>query len=238
MICLPFLFVLMLYPIIYIFLLRKFTPESKIGMVKKFLVSNKLLSLIILLMLIPNVVYGTFEQTYIRTAITLVAIVLTFFSEEHFMIRLIAVLMHIIVVILLEYFYWRELTMQVGCWGQGSCSGRTDFENLKVLGTIGINDGLLLNNAYISFTWAACLYARSIVAIAVHYYTILNIMVQCVWIGFFTNIKIERKMQVITDRPDEDIVSIFTTFKHSTIDRIYEKLKAKRGTTDGSKTCC
>jgi hypothetical protein len=106
------------------------------------------------------------------------------------------------------------------------------------LGTLGINDGLLLNNAYISFAWAAGLYARGIIAIALHYYAILNIMVQCVWIGFFTNIKIERKLEVIKSRPDEDIVSIFTTFKQSSFFRMYEKLQEKKGSGQGPKSCC
>lgn len=120
----------------------------------------------------------------------------------------------------------------------GSCNGHTDFENLTFLGTLGINDGLLLNNAYISFAWAAGLYARGIIAIALHYYAILNIMVQCVWIGFFTNIKIERKLEVIRSRPDEDIVSIFTTFKQSSFFRMYEKLQEKKGSGLGPKSCC
>jgi hypothetical protein len=119
-----------------------------------------------------------------------------------------------------------------------SCAGRTDFENLKPLGSMGLNDGLLLTNAYISFSWAAGLYARGIVSIALHYFAILNIMVQCVWVGFFTNIKIERKLEIIKERPDEDIVSIFTTFKSSNFFKIYEKLKDKKGGSPGSKTCC
>lgn len=104
---------------------------------------------------------------------------------------------------------------------------------------MGLNDGLLLNeSAFISFAWAASLYARSIVVIALHYFAILNIMVQCVWVGFFTNIKIERKLEVIKHRPDEDIVSIFTTFKQSSFFRMYEKLQEKKGKNHGNKTCC
>mmetsp|Transcript_25191 Transcript_25191/g.27927 ORF Transcript_25191/g.27927 Transcript_25191/m.27927 type:complete len:252 (+) Transcript_25191:50-805(+) len=236
MICLPFLFALMIYPLIYIFLIRRYSP-TKLAMVKKFQVGNKVIAALIVLLLIPPLLYGSFEQTYLRTAITLVAIVLTFFSEEHFFIRLVGVFMHIIVVNLLEYFYWKELTMQVGCWGQGSCAGRTDFENLKLLGTLGINNGLLLQGAHMSFSWAAGLYARGIFAIIIHYIAILNIMTQCVWVGFFTNIKVERKMEIITTRPDEDIVSIFTTFKQSSFFSVYQKYK-KRGGENDSKTCC
>lgn len=103
---------------------------------------------------------------------------------------------------------------------------------------MGLNDGLLLNNAYISLAWASGLYARAIISIALHYFAILNVMVQCVWIGFFTNIKIERKLEIIKERPDEDIVSIFTTFKSSNFFRVYEKLKEKKGGSPGSKTCC
>jgi hypothetical protein len=67
-----------------------------------------------------------------------------------------------------------------------------------------------------SSSWSYALYARSIITIALHYFAILNILVQCVWVGFFTNIKIERKLEIIKHRPDEDIVSIFTTFKAGT----------------------
>lgn len=125
--------------------------------------------------------------------------------------------------------------MQVGCRGQGkrlswslfsrfkilliwpisleSCGNSTDFGNLKFIGNIGIGNGYILNGDEMSTAWAYGLYARGILAIAVHYFTILNIFAQCIWIGFFTNLKIERKMEVIKERPDEDIVSIFTTFK-------------------------
>jgi len=50
---------------------------------------NKLFAVLIVGLLIPPIIYGAFEQTYLRIAITLVAIVLTFFSEEHFLIRLV-----------------------------------------------------------------------------------------------------------------------------------------------------
>mmetsp|Transcript_15213 Transcript_15213/g.15089 ORF Transcript_15213/g.15089 Transcript_15213/m.15089 type:complete len:227 (+) Transcript_15213:128-808(+) len=226
----------MFYPLVYTFLIRRYSP-STLAMVKKFQVGNKIIAILIVLLLIAPCIYGSFEQTYLRTAITLVAIVLTFFSEEHFMIRLVGAFMHMIVVILLEYFYWKELTMQVGCWGQGSCSGKTDFENLSFLGTLGINNGLLLYDTYMSFDWAAGLYARSIIAIAMHYFAILNLMVQCVWIGFFTNIKIERKLEIIKSRPDEDVVSVFTTFKQSSFFKIYMDMK-RGGTHKGTKTCC
>eukprot|EP00345_Euplotes_harpa_P004049 CAMPEP_0168330136 /NCGR_PEP_ID=MMETSP0213-20121227/7533_1 /TAXON_ID=151035 /ORGANISM="Euplotes harpa, Strain FSP1.4" /LENGTH=192 /DNA_ID=CAMNT_0008333613 /DNA_START=41 /DNA_END=619 /DNA_ORIENTATION=+ len=177
MIMLPFIFVLLFYPLVYIFLVRRNSP-TKLAMVRKFQVANKLIAALIILLLIPPMVYGTFLQTYLRIAITLVAVVLTFFSEEHFMIRLVGTFMHMIVIVILEYFYWKELTMQLGCRGQGSCSGKTDFQNLSFLGNIGIGNGLLLNVSYISFSWAAGLYARGIIAIALHYYAILNIMVQ------------------------------------------------------------
>ncbi len=55
--------------------------------------ANKIIALLVVLLLIPPLIYGSFEQTYLRTAITLVAIVLTFFSEEHFMIRLVVSLL-------------------------------------------------------------------------------------------------------------------------------------------------
>ena len=70
-----------------------------------------------------------------------------------------------------------------------------------------------------------------------HYFAIINIMVQCVWIGFFTNIKIERKLEIIRSRPDEDIVSIFTTFKQSSFFNVYMKYK-KKGGAKGPETCC
>ena len=120
---------------------------------------------------------------------------------------------------------------------RATCAGATDFQNLSPLKNIGIGNGLLLNNAYISFSWAAGLYARAIIVIALHYYAVLNILVQCVWIGFFSNIKIERKLEAIKDRPDEDIVSIFTTFKQSSFFRMYEKLKEKKNEDGKAKTC-
>jgi hypothetical protein len=52
-------------------------------------VANKIIAIMIIFLLLPPIVYGFFEQTYLRVAITLVAVMLTFFSEEHFMIRLI-----------------------------------------------------------------------------------------------------------------------------------------------------
>ena len=51
--------------------------------------SNKIIAALIILLIIPPVLYGSFIQTYIRVAITLCAIVLTFFSEEHYLVRLV-----------------------------------------------------------------------------------------------------------------------------------------------------
>jgi hypothetical protein len=117
-IMLPFIFVLLFYPLVYLLLVRRYSPTKK-AMVRKFQIMNKIFAMCILLLLILPVIYGSFEQVFVRVCITLAAIVLTFFSEEHFMIRLVGMLMHAVVLLLLEFFYWRELTMQVGCRGQG-----------------------------------------------------------------------------------------------------------------------
>jgi len=103
---------------------------------------------------------------------------------------------------------------------------------------IGIGNGYILNHNNMSFGWAAGLYARGIVALALHYFTIINIMAQCIWVGFFTNIKIERKLEIIKQRPDEDIVSIFTTFKQSNFFRVYKKYMELKGKDEKGKTCC
>lgn len=236
-IMLPFIFVLLFYPIVYLLLVRRYSPTKK-AMVRKFQIMNKVIAAAVVLLLLPPVIYGSFEQVFVRVCITLIAIVLTFFSEEHFMIRLVGMLFHALVLVLLEYFYWMELTMQVGCRGQGSCGTSTDFENLSFLGDMGIGDGYIVHNAKLSNTWAYALYARGFVAIALHYFTIINIMAQCIWVGFFTNIKIERKLEIIKERPDEDIVSIFTTFKQSNFFKMYHKYMAQKGKDEKGKTCC
>lgn len=154
------------------------------------------------------------------------------------MIRLVGMIFHGIVIVLLEYFYWKELTMQVGCRGQDSCGNSTDFNNMKPLKTIGIGTGYVINGNNMSTVWANALYARTILALALHYFTIINIMAQCIWVGFFSNIKIERTIENIKERPDEDIVSIFTTFKQSNFFRMYKKYLLLKGKDEKGKTCC
>ena len=117
-IILPFLFVWIIYPVIYLLLVRRFSPTKR-SMIVKFQAMNKIIAVCIVALLLPPVIYGSFEQVFIRVAITLIAVVLTFFSAQHFMIRLVGMLFNAIVIVLLEYFYWKELTMQVGCRGQG-----------------------------------------------------------------------------------------------------------------------
>ena len=120
----------------------------------------------------------------------------------------------------------------------GSCGNKTDFHNLKPLGDMGIGTGYLLNGKYMSWAWAVGLYSRGIIALALHYFTIINMMAQCVWVGFFTNIKVERKIETIKERPDEDIVSIFTTFKQSNFFRMYKRYLQQKGNDEKGKTCC
>jgi hypothetical protein len=103
---------------------------------------------------------------------------------------------------------------------------------------MGIGTGYLINDANLSDSMAYGLYARGIFAMALNYFTIINIMAQCVWVGFFTNIKIERKLEIIKERPDEDIVSIFTTFKQSNFFKMYHKYMQRKGKDEKGKTCC
>ena len=50
-------------------------------------------------------------------------------------------------------------------------------------------------------------------AMFVYYFAFLNVIAQCHWTGFFMNKKlVPHKIEFIKERPDEDVVSIFSTF--------------------------
>lgn len=49
---------------------------------------NKIMAVTIAALLIPPVVYASFDQAFVRVVVTIFAIAFTFFSEENFFFRL------------------------------------------------------------------------------------------------------------------------------------------------------
>ena len=78
---------------------------------------SKLLSILtFLLTIIPIVVFGRFDNEFLRLNIIFSSLIFTYFANEHYIIRLLAMSLHVIVLLGLDYLYMREYIMQLACY--------------------------------------------------------------------------------------------------------------------------
>ena len=84
---------------------------------------------------------------------------------------------------------------------------------------MGINDGLILVDGQISFDWMVINFWRAFIVTTINYVSILAIIQLSRVLGFFSNVEIERKMEDILLRPQDDNVDIFSQIKQP----IYQK---------------
>ncbi len=114
---------------------------------------------------------------------------------------------------LIVYFPFRELLYQVGCFGKGLCDGEASFGQTEPLSYLLISSGTILEGNRITEAWVWVLFLRSMLVMFFHFWCFLLVMAFAHWTGFCTNVKLTRKLDYIRERPDEDVVSIFSTFK-------------------------
>ena len=82
---------------------------------------GKLVAVLILLLSIPSLIYGTFSSEFVRFVLTLMAVAFTFFHRLSWILRWSSAFMCSLVLGLIEYILWRELIYQVGCFGKDLC---------------------------------------------------------------------------------------------------------------------
>lgn len=78
---------------------------------------------------------------------------------------------------------------------------------------MNINDGIILVYGEISYGWMLGNFWRAFVALTLHYVQILALMQMSRVLGWFVNNEIERKMEDIDDRPNDDNIDIFSKVK-------------------------
>ncbi len=73
---------------------------------------SKILSIMILIITItPVIIFGKFQNEFLRINIMFASIIFTYFGNEHYLIRLVAIIIHIVVILNLDYLYMREYIM-------------------------------------------------------------------------------------------------------------------------------
>ena len=136
-----------------------------------------------ILLTIPSVVYGSFANEYIRFSLMIATAAFTFFSAIHFFVRLIVSLvklkslpLNVLMILLIEYFLWRELMYQVGCYGKDKCDGEASFGQLAIHKALLISKGTILEKNRIALHWVWILWVRVMLTMFVHFSAFLNVL--------------------------------------------------------------
>jgi len=86
-------------------------------------VTSKVLAVATLLVTVtPVIVFGRFENEFLRLNIIFSALLFTYFGDEHWLIRSMAMAFHVFVALQLDYLYMREYIMQLACSTKGKRS--------------------------------------------------------------------------------------------------------------------
>jgi hypothetical protein len=94
------------------------------------------------------------------------------------------------------------------------CQGGSSFNQLRYLrDTLRINDGLVLNDGYISYSWLNILFWRTFIALFLHLLSILILQAMSLKLGFFKNEAIILQIEDITERPGEDAITAYAFIK-------------------------
>ena len=73
---------------------------------------SKILSILLLIVTItPVIVFWKFHNEFLRLNIMFASIIFTYFANEHYLIRLVAIIFHMVVILSLDYLYLREYIM-------------------------------------------------------------------------------------------------------------------------------
>ena len=124
--CLPFLLAILLFPCILIPVVRrvkgrKFTDfQSKLRAPKVLdFLTNLLRVNAFLLGIGSNVValvYGRFENEFIRVSIKAAVALFTFYADQHWVLRVGSLTLNFLSIVFMEYYYMRESLLQAACF--------------------------------------------------------------------------------------------------------------------------
>ena len=132
-----------------------------------------------LLGIVSNIVtlmYGRFENEFIRVCLVAMVQLFSFYADQHFVLRLGSLILNFMAMIFLEYYYLRESLMQAACYDRQLCKGGSSFNQLIPLQNWKINDGIILVHGEISYGWMLANFWRAFIALTLHYVQILAIM--------------------------------------------------------------
>jgi hypothetical protein len=68
---------------------------------------------------VPTIVYGKFDNEFLRLSIMIIAISFNMYANLHWLLRACALPIHIFIVLVIETPYLRELLLQVACTDVG-----------------------------------------------------------------------------------------------------------------------
>ena len=161
------------------------------------------------------------------------ALAFTFYSYLHWVLRWIGAILHAIVIVVIEVQFLRELIMQLACYQIGKCLGKSSFNQMKVLQSLGFSDGSILVEGKISYVWMNVMFWRTFLAMILHYLCILTTMSLALKLGIFENRMLDLQIEEIEERPTEDSATMFSfvkqQFYHKTLAYTkYEKKKREK----------
>ena len=124
---LTYLAAMLFFYLCYIKMFRNSRPRERVLRLKLTRWVKTLSIMLLMVSCVPIIAFGKFENEFIRLAFIIGTVVFTYFANEHFLIRLISLIFNAVVLLLLEYPYYRELVMQLACYSKDRCSGGSSF---------------------------------------------------------------------------------------------------------------
>jgi hypothetical protein len=102
-----------------------------------------------------------------------------------------------------------------------------------------INNGSVLVDGKISWTWQQIMFWRSFTALICHYMSILIIGSLSLKLGIISNQIVETKIEELADRPAEDSATMFSFVKQQFFHRslAYVEYEKRKQANAGKKKC-
>ena len=114
-----------------------------------------------------------FHNILLRVCFTMTIGMFNIYSEHHFILRIIAIIINFLMILLIENAFMRESLMLLVCEDLGLCKSKTSFEQLQQLRNWGIIDGHLLVQGESDYASMQLHYWRSFSCIMLHYQSIV-----------------------------------------------------------------
>ena len=150
--------------------------------------SLKIIALILFLSSVCLLIaYEKFNNVFLRVTCLICCLAFTWYSYLNWLLRWISSLIHVFIIVVVETYTLRELILQLACYDINQCRGGSSFNELDVLGKIGLTNGSILVDGYISHTWQNILFWRTFVALILHYLAVLTTMSLSLKLGMVTN---------------------------------------------------